>query len=96
MRRLRNILLAIILTVPLLFQALALQNRFIVIKSSGTTVSSPISPLSLNVAGHEFYNGEDDKVFLRGVGIAHHNDDATGWWSGPGEAFTEGRWETDR
>ena len=89
------VLFAIILIVAILSQALALQTLSVTIHNIGTIDTSTPSSMALTAVGHEFYNGDGVKVFLRGVGVAYQNNDARGWWSGPGESYYTGRWETN-
>ena len=84
-----------VLAVSALAAVFALQDTYLMMGSQGTVLPEASSPLELTVVGHEFRDGNGDKVFLRGVGIIHQHNDVRGWWSGPGEPFSEGRWETD-
>ena len=89
------VLFVAILVVTILAQAVAIQTVSVLIKNTGTIALSAPSPLTLTVVGHEFRDGNGAKVFLRGVGVAHDNNDVRGWWSGPGESFGSGRWEAN-
>ncbi|MCJ7632357.1 hypothetical protein MUP77_08185, partial [Candidatus Bathyarchaeota archaeon] len=87
-----GLILTLIITLSSFLVVLASVTLIYNISNTGRTLSS----MALHTEGEKIFNALKEEIFLKGIGRLHDMDDPRGWWSGPGEDFSNGRFEANR